>query len=58
MVAFLVFMIAILAIVFGRKKLMDAKGLFARHTYIYLHPKISNEAVFGHRQPRLVTYAT
>ena len=30
------------------------------YTYIqtYLHPKISNEAGLGHRQPRLVTYAT
>ena len=28
------------------------------HSYIhtYLHPKISNEAGFEHRQPRLVTY--
>ena len=26
--------------------------------HTYLHPKISNEAGFGHRQPRLITYAT
>ena len=24
----------------------------------YIHPKVSNEAGFRHRQPRLVTYAT
>ena len=24
----------------------------------YIHPKVSNDAGFRHRQPRLVTYAT
>ena len=27
------------------------------NTVIYIHPKVSNEAGFGHRQHRLVTYA-
>ena len=28
------------------------------NTVIYIHPKVSNEASFGHRQHRLVTYAS
>ena len=35
------------------------RGLYLKSRQMrYLHPKISNEAGFWHRQPRLVTYAT
>ena len=39
---------------------IEANAVIYIHTdtHTYLHPKISNETGFRHRQPRLVTYAT